>query len=233
MRFLLDPARLGRLLPNDAQLLRADAAPDLHPALRRVISSQPEFASWSPSALCVYYLRQVEAGSARIETDDPARAPGVAVWTATAAGTGGQPRELAFAFLSTDGDLRDAGRDANVDVERLQSKVGQVPREDGPPDPGEVRYEIKLGRTLLTWDGRASDDTTRTVEPLYLTWEAPGRRSGWVRGTLSLRPEVSMPMVGSLKVEGKDPVARALQASPIRFVGPSYQGGNGELRLGK
>jgi hypothetical protein len=231
VRFLLDPAGLGRLLPKDAELLRADAVPGLHPALRGVISNQPEFASWSPSALCVYYLRQVEAGSVRAEAEDPAKAPGVAVWTATAAGTGGQPRELALAFLSTDGDLRDAGHEANVQVERLQSRVGPVPREDGPPRPGEVRYEIKLGRTLLTWDGRASEDTTHAVEPLSQSWEAPGRRSGWVRGALSLRPEVSMPMVGSLKVQGKDPVARALQASPIRFVGPCYQGGSGELRF--
>jgi len=38
-------------------------------------------------------------------------------------------------------------------------------------------------------------------------------------------------MVGSLRIEGKDAMARALQASPIRYVGPSYEGGEGQLRL--
>lgn len=233
VRFLLDPAKLDRRLPPETQLLRADAAADLHPALRGVIASQPEFASWTPSGLCVYYLRQVEAGSLRTEAEDSAKAPVVAVWTATAAGAGGKPRELALAFLSTHGDLRNAGRDANVDFERLQSRVGQVPREDGPPRTGEVRYEIKLGKTVLTWDGRTSDDTTRTPEPMSLSWEAPGRRSGWVTGTLTLTPRVSRSMIGSLRVQGKDPLALALQASPIRFVGPSYQGGSGEFQIGE
>lgn len=233
IRFLLDPARLGRPLRKDASLLRADAAPDLHPALRGVISNQPEFASWNPSALCVYYMRQVEAGSVRTEAEDSAKAPVLGLWTVTAAGTGGQPRELVLAFVSTDGDLRDAGRKANLDFDRLQSRVGEVPREDGPPLPGEVRYEIKLGKTVLTWDGRASDDTTRTPEPLSLAWEAPGRKSGWVRGTLTVAPEASMPMVGSLRIQGKDPLARTLQASPIRFVGPCFQGGSGALEIGE
>jgi hypothetical protein len=231
--FLLDPARLGRLLPKDAELLRADAVPDLHPALRGVISNQPEFASWTPSGLCVYYLRQVEAGSVRTEAEDSSKAPVLGLWTATAVGTGGQPRELVLALVSTDGDLRDAGRKANLDFDRLQSRVGEVPREDGPPRPGEVRYELKIGKTVLTWDGRASDDTTRTPEPLSLAWEAPGRKSGWVRGTLTIAPEVSMPMVGSLRVQGKDPMARAFQASPIRFVGPCYEGGSGALVIGE
>jgi hypothetical protein len=230
VRFLLDPAKLRRQLPRDARLLRADAVPDLHPALRRVVATQPEFASWSPSALCLYYLRQVDAGSTRTDQRDPEKAPVVGIWT-TAAGTTEGPRELVLAFLSTDGDLRHAGREANLDFERLQSRVGEVPREDGPPRPGETRYQIRLGKTVLTWDGRASDDTTRAPEPLSWVWESEGRRGGWVKGKLRFTPDASMPMIGSLRVQGKDPVALALQASPIRFVGPSYQGGSGELQI--
>jgi hypothetical protein len=40
-------------------------------------------------------------------------------------------------------------------------------------------------------------------------------------------------MVGSLKVEGKDDLAKLLKASPIRFVGPVYQGGTGSLHFGR
>jgi hypothetical protein len=32
-------------------------------------------------------------------------------------------------------------------------------------------------------------------------------------------------------VEGKDGLAKALQGSPVRFVGPLYRGGDGEVRF--
>jgi hypothetical protein len=36
-------------------------------------------------------------------------------------------------------------------------------------------------------------------------------------------------MVGALRVEGKDDLAKALQASPIRMLGPAFWGGSGEV----
>lgn len=233
VRFLLDPAQLRRRLPRDARLLRADAVPDLHPALRQVVAHQPDFAAWSPSALCLYYLRRVDAGSVQSGDEDPEKAPVLGVWTATAAGVRDGPRELALEFLSNDGDLRQAGREANLDFGRLRSTIGEVPREDGPPRPDQTRYEIRLGKTVLTWDGRTGDDTTRAPGTVSAVWGAEGRRGGWVNGTIRLTPEASMPMIGSLRVQGKDPIALALQASPIRFVGPLFQGGTGELRISR
>jgi hypothetical protein len=52
-------------------------------------------------------------------------------------------------------------------------------------------------------------------------------------GELTLKPAFSTMMVGSLRVEGKDPMATVLKASPIRYVGPAYEGGDGELRIGR
>ena len=40
-------------------------------------------------------------------------------------------------------------------------------------------------------------------------------------------------MVGSLQVEGNDDFAKAIKASPIRFVGPALLGGGGELAFGR
>jgi hypothetical protein len=40
-------------------------------------------------------------------------------------------------------------------------------------------------------------------------------------------------MVGFLRVEGKDDFAKAIMASPIRFVGPARIGGGGEFAFGR
>jgi hypothetical protein len=50
---------------------------------------------------------------------------------------------------------------------------------------------------------------------------------------VTFTPEWSRPLVGVLSVEGKDDLAKALKASPIRFVGPRYYGGKGELRFSR
>jgi hypothetical protein len=54
-----------------------------------------------------------------------------------------------------------------------------------------------------------------------------------VNGDLVLTASWSRAMIGSLKVEGKDDLAKLLKASPIRFVGPVYQGGTGSLQFSR
>jgi hypothetical protein len=49
---------------------------------------------------------------------------------------------------------------------------------------------------------------------------------------LALRPLWSRAMIGSLRITGKDEVAKALKASPVHFVGPQYERGSGTLELG-
>ena len=36
-------------------------------------------------------------------------------------------------------------------------------------------------------------------------------------------------MVGALVIQGKDRLAKVMRASPIRYLGPIYQGGRAEL----
>ncbi|HKU63127.1 MAG TPA: hypothetical protein VJQ44_18140 [Gemmatimonadales bacterium] len=231
VQLLLDPAKL-RDLPSGMRLLPAEGFKDLHPVLQRVISTQPEFKSWSPSSLCFYYLTRVTHGSKTIgQQEDPAKAPVLGIWTVAGDAGASGPGNVVLDFRSNDGDLREAAGDAGLDADKLDSRVGPVLSEDGTPRPNERRYEIKFGKTLLVWDGRGGEDTTRTPPPASWHWRAPGENRRWVAGDLTLKAANSVPMVGSLRVEGKDAMARALQASPIRYVGPSYEGGEGDLRL--
>ena len=231
IHLLLDPAKL-REVPDGVRLLPAEGYAELHPVLRRVVSTQPEYRSWSPSSLCFYYLTRVVGASETIGNDkDPTKAPMLAIWTvAGQTGTSG-PGNIVLDLRSNDGDLRDAAYHAGLELDKLTTSIGPVPREDGPPRTDERRYQIKLGETLLVWDGRDGEDTTHTPAAVSWLWQARGPNRRWVTGELTLKPASSTPMVGSLRVEGKEAMARALQASPIRYVGPSYEGGEGRLRL--
>jgi hypothetical protein len=232
IQWLLNPDSLRRNLPREVRLLPAEGDADLHPALRQVVANQPEYRSWSPSALCFFRLGGVVAGSRSIGNPaDSAKAIVLGIWTVAAETGRSGPRNLALELRANDGDLRDAGSHAGLEVDRLAMTVGPVPRDDGPPRPEETRYQIRLGKTLLVWDGRAGQDTTRTTGPIAWGWQAPSPKGGWRSGALTLGPTSATIMIGSLRVEGKDPLARALQASPIRYVGPAYEGGEGELRI--
>jgi hypothetical protein len=231
VQWLLNPDSLRIALPRGARLLPAEKNPDLHPALRRVVENQPEYRSWTPSALCFYRMGRVQAESRVVQGGaDSARVPVLGIWTVAAETGGTGPRHLALELRANDGDLRDAGQAAGLELDRLNVSVGPVPSEDGPR-PDETRYEIRFGKTLLVWDGRSSPDTTRRSTPIAWSWQAVRRKGGWLTGALTLAPAASSMMVGSLRVEGRDPLARALQGSPIRYVGPAYQGGEGQLQV--
>jgi hypothetical protein len=231
IQLLLDPAKL-RELPDGVRLLPADTYKDLHPVLRRVVTEQPEYKSWSPSSLCFYYLTRVVGASKAIGGEkNPAKAPVLGIWTVAGHRDGSGPGDVVLDVRSNDGDLRDAADHAGLDLENLSSSIGPVPREDGPPRPEEHRYQIRFGKTMLVWDGRGGEDTTRTPPAVTWQWQASGSNRRWLTGELTLKPATSTPMLGSLRIEGNDAMARALQASPIRYVGPSYEGGEGELRL--
>jgi hypothetical protein len=232
VQWLINPDSLRTRLPRGVHLLPADANADLHPVLRRVVANQPEYRSWTPSALCFYRMGAVAAGSNMIQGGaDSAKAPVLGIWTMAAETGATGPRNLALELRANAGDLRKAGDRAGLELKRLNITVGPVPSEDGEPRPDETRYQIQFGKTLLVWDGRSREDSTRVSAAVAWNWQVVRQKGGWLTAALTLKPQTSSMMIGSLRVEGKDPLARALQASPIRYVGPAYQGGEGELQV--
>jgi hypothetical protein len=203
-----------------------------------VIQNQPEFGTWIPSRLCLYYFAGVDAGPARVREKDPRKAPLLAAWTFAAADGSGARRDVALEFVSGSGRLARAAQNAGVNLLEARSVIGLVPfvSEEGVPS-SDSRYQLKIGKTLITWDGRPAGDSTRVEQPIHAEWMTSGRRSAgsrradWWHARLALSPEWSRGMAGSLRVQGKDDFANALKASPIRFVGPLYSRGGGELHF--
>ena len=235
VQLLIDPQKLDVAIPRSARPLRADAIDDLNPLLRGVITNQPEFAAWTPSRLCLYYMETVDVGSLRVTERDPSKAPMIGVWALAAADAeGGARKDVVLRLFTNTGRLERAGQVNGLDLRTVRSTVRDIGNEDDPSAaPIGIRYQLKLGKTLLTWEGREVDDSTRAVGPMSTEWRADSKRRGRMTARLTLAPEWTKAMAGSLRVEGEDDFADAIKASPIRFVGPVVVGGGGELAFGR
>jgi hypothetical protein len=203
--------------------------------LRNVLTHQPEFGSWTPSKICMYYMQSVDVGSLRVSDRNPEKAPMVGVWSLTAAeGAGNTARDVALRLFTNNGRLERAAEVSGLDLRKVDSEVRNIPNEnDASAPPIGVRRTIRLDRTLLTWEGRQVDDSAKADGPLTLVWRADSKRRGPMTTRLALTPEWTKGMAGSLRVEGDDDFAEAVKASPIRFVGPAVMGGVGELAFGR
>lgn len=231
VQLLVDPASVASEVPRGYRALPASRSPDLHPALRNVIKSQPEFGSWSPSRLCLYFFDTVQVGSTVVRNKNPSKKPLLGFWTVGVAEVAsGRPRDLLVDVLGNSGRLERFGKAGGVYVHEVESSVGKVPVVDREGIAStDDQYWIKFRGTEITWDGRLTADRARVQGALSSEWLTRGAQAGWVSGRLRLSPGWRRQMVGSLRVEGKNAFARALKASPIRFVGPLLQEGDGEL----
>lgn len=234
VQFLVAGASLARELPEGTRPLPASRVSDLHPALRNVMEGQPEYAAWTPSNLCLFYFEAVDARGQRVHEDNPLKAPMLAFWTVAAADSqSGARRDLALEVLTNSGRLERAGSLAGLEINTARSSVAPVPPDEEGVPSGLDRYRLRVRGTQLTWDGRPAVDSVRVGAPLARAWRLARRRGGWMTGKLTLAPVWSRAMIGSLKVEGKDDLAKMLKASPIRFAGPAYYGGVGVFELGR
>lgn len=226
VRFLVAPAMAADEVQNGFLALRADQDSTLHSALRHVIQAQPEFARWIPSSLCFYYTDAVQVGGRRIAEKNPRIAQMVGIWSLGTVEQGsGTRRDIVLDMYASRERLRNA---AEADLVRLhEAEAGYR----APTDSSGTEYRQKIGKTQLIWSGRTAGDSARVETPIVETWQVPGMRGVSWGARLSLTPAWGRGLAGSLRVEGKGDLAQALKASPIRFVGPFYHGGGGQLRF--
>ncbi len=224
VRFLMEPKDAAGKLKGGFRPIRADRDSALHPALKHVIQSQPELAAWTASRVCFYFADTVQVGGRRVAEKDPRKYQMLSVWSVPAepARTTAR-REVALDLYASRSSLIRAAEAGGIRLRDAHSVVAD--RADTTSDI----YSVKLERTLLVWHGRPTGDSTRVADPIREFWHVAGLRGGVWTGRLVLRPAWTRLMVGSLTIEGKGDLAKSLKASPIRFVGPLFYGGGGEL----
>jgi len=233
VQFLLDSVADGiGSLPAGYRLVPAGRIRNLHPSLRDVVS-QPGMASWSPSRLCLYALDSVRASQFNLTNHNGRKPHLLAVWSVAAADSTGAPRDVALEVYAGSGNMVRSARLVEQSMHEGRLSVGRVPGEDDNGVPRtDQRFQVKLGKTTVTWDGHPAGDSAAVQGRVESGWLADGTRGRTVTGRVVLQPAFSRAMAGSLKVDGKGDLAEALRASPTRFAGPEYFGGTGVVLLG-
>jgi hypothetical protein len=204
--------------------VRADQDSTLHPALRGVLDGQPEFASWTPSSLCFYYADTISVGNRNIAEKNARKPQMLAVWSLPSVEQrSGARRDLVLELIVGSSRLSQAVKATRLSIRQASSAISQLPESE------DELHNFRIGKTRLVWTGRAAGDSSRIEHPIKESWLVRGA-SGTTWGVaLTLRPLWHRPLVGALRVEGKDDLAKALKSSPIRFVGPRYLGGSADL----
>lgn len=227
VRFLMNPGVANKELYPGARLVRADQDQGLHPALRSVVEAQPEFASWTPASLCLFYADAIHLGGRRFGSKDPRRRQMIGLWTVAATEQGRTRRDIVLDLFGTRGDLVRAAEMGKVKIREARSMVSKTAGGDSD------LYEVRVGKTRLAWTGHAAGDSMRVQHPIEELWLTRGASGTFWRVRTTLRPAWTRSLVGVLSVDGKDDLAKALKGSPTRFVGPLYHGGGGELRFSR
>lgn len=235
VQLLLDPASEAlKNLPEGFRPLPASQLTDLHRSLRSDVEGQPEFASWSPSRLCLHAIDTVRTGDFTLADRSGKHPQLFGMWTVAAADPSGSARDVVLQLFASSGRLIRSARLAGQVVQEARLMVGKVPAVDVEGTPSaEDRFQVRMGKTTVTWDGHLAGDSTHVSVPLEITWIGRAEKGGVRTGTLMLRPVYAQAMVGSLKVDGKDAFAKALKASPTRFAGPAYRGGVGVVSFAR
>src|SRR3954453_3835709 len=227
VRFLVEPRTAAKEGKSGVRPVPANQDPTLHPAIQQLIRYQPDFAGWSASNVCFYFSDAVQVGSHRVAEKNPRSRQMLAVWTLpTQEGSSGARRDAGLGIYSGRGSLIRAAETAGVKLREAHISVVDS------ADTGTDIYTIKLERTSLIWRGHPAGDSTQVDRPIEQSWSSvPGTRTGPWSVRFSFRPTSSRALVGSLTVQGKGDLTNWLKGSPIRFVGPLYHGGVGELQF--
>lgn len=225
VHFLSEPKEAGKELIAGRRPVPASSAEGIHPALKRAITDEPNFADWIPSELCTYTLASVTVGPKTYERGDK-----------------GVPLTISFWGIATtvdqapwDGEvfLKAAGSNSYALARAMQ--VERLPMEkisvELKPIRGNEEDQIqitKFNSATIQFTGHFNPDTTgAAVGERKIVGLLPGPiQSKWT-STISYQPEKIGTMAGSLQVFGTRGLAKLLNQSPIRLIGPAFTGGSG------
>jgi hypothetical protein len=224
--FLMDPEPAAKRLPKGYRPVPAHRFASLHSALERVVEDEPDYRDWIPSAVCTLGSSTLVVDGRRIGGRDSASREMIGIWGIAGTPEGEDVVDLLVLheFLTTSNRIKRSAEGSLLKLRVIDEEVGKDEERST-----EDHHSIKIGKTRLTWVGHLSGDSTRSEGPMHLRWRLKGNRGSKWLAEVAIEPGWYRPMVGALRVEGKDDLAKALKASPIRMLGPAFWGGSGEV----
>ncbi|MGH7524118.1 MAG: hypothetical protein ACREK8_07425 [Gemmatimonadales bacterium] len=226
--YLADPELASQMVPAGTVLSPAGSGKGLPVLLSRTIRDEPRFNLWIPGAICIGAYRRVTADGRTVaagKDDHP-------IIIATSYLAARDPRGVAGAtnlllsFMTDKRDVARASESAGFDMNGISVVTRQ---QVGADDP---KVTISVDGVEIVWSGHAIGDSgvgkTRSVSFGYAT----NRNASWLIG-LDSRPSSTRLMAGILEVAGRNTLAKALKASPVRGIGPEESGGTVTLTFHK
>ena len=224
--YLVSPEDAPALLPEDAQPIRLDAMPNAPPVLARLLKDQPEFASWMPSYICIYRFGRADvAGREVIASSGASEMVGMVSFAARVVANQPDGGLFVSRLFTNDKRIARATDSTAMAFQQVKTTYGKAAHGD------DERHILVLGKSTLIWDGHAASDSAPVAAPIRQAFVVQGPRNKQVMLTWRLTATQTRSMVGALVVQGKDRLAKLLRKSPIRYLGPIYEGGKAELDI--
>lgn len=213
--YLADPTIARTLLPDSLQARPVSASSALPPTLLRIVQDEPRFAEWIPGIVCIGQYEVVAANGTPVgheEKGHPVR------FTLTALSSD-EPEGWRLLELGLDaGRLDQVAEDLGIRTRERQLRVRRGLKGE------DDQWSLRLDGAELGWIGHPLGESgvgmTRSMSFGYT-----GEHDRAWRLDLVITSETTESQVGSLRIEGKGPLAQALKSSPIRAVGALEQGG--------
>ncbi len=219
VHFLLDPALVDRTPFRKTDLVPLSEAANVDASLRHAAAESAAFAGWTPSALCTYQFAATRRGN-RVQRDED-KPQVITVWRlASRSETDPVPADV----MASSFDLVKQLSQPGLRVGLVRSTSGKVPEST----MDELKVIVDRS-TTITWSGVFAPDSTLAPGPGTERWRLRGTQESVWTAQRSFQPTEALRMLGSVSIAGKTDLARVLQASPIRWVGPLYRGGSGEI----
>lgn len=219
VHFLLNPALVDRTPFRRADLVPLSEAVNVDASLRHAAAESADFAAWTPSAICTYQFASTRRGN-RVQRDGD-KPQVISVWR-LAARSEDEP---------VPADVMASSFDLARQLSRPGLRVGLVRSTSGKvPESTMDELSVVIDRsTTITWSGVFAADSSLAAGQATERWRLRGTEESVWTALRSFQPTEALRMVGSVSVVGKTDLARVMQASPIRWVGPLYRGGSGEI----
>jgi len=196
----------------------------LNPALEGLVGRRPEFAQWIPASLCIISANSVTVGGRTVSDDDPDKRQMVGFW-----GVAARPADelLSDSVMVVPVLFTSNHRiDRNSELDGLRVDTVKEDRGDMPDTPGDRFYHVRIKKADIHWVGHMAGSPVAGEARRWTLMLKGTKNSSWL-ADVWIEPAETQFVVGSLRIEGKDDLAKALKGSPMRMQGPAFWGGDG------
>ncbi|HXI20669.1 MAG TPA: hypothetical protein VNH46_06270 [Gemmatimonadales bacterium] len=230
LHFLMDPEEAQKELVGEERPVTAGLVKGLPPAIERVLADDPKYAEWIPSVVCTYVVDSISVDGRTYDRGDGKQPLAFLYWGVAATGDalGSEPGARSFRVFGTNSSgLQRVMESHRLRIDRVDVKVQPI------KDSEDEQYRLKLEGATIFLDGHPRPDSAGTVVPEQRTGELGGYNKSVWKVQLAFQPAEVGTLAGALRVEGKRGLAKVLQQSPIRYVGPVLAGGSASVTFSR